>query len=469
MYSFLILLFCLLYLILAIRKLDLALGLLVFLLPTYLLRFNLLTIPMTLLESMILLAFFVWFIKSFQPYKYSLKKFLQDQHRRPYPFRWEIVLWLLISFGAILVGGNTMSALGIFKAYFLEPVMLYILIINVFKRDAGFSKILWALGLSALAVSLVAIYQKITGQFIFNPFWSALETRRAVSVFGYPNAVALYLAPIIMLLFGWLAKKWQSLKTSRNIAQMALITIIILLALLAIYFAKSDGALIALISAFGFYLLFISRRARYVLLGLIVVLFFFLADFKNLRQDVVDKITLKDLSGQIRRSQWQETWVMLKDGRLIFGAGLANYQKAVAPYHHEGIFITNHDPDWLYKVRTDANYRQKAWQPLEIYLYPHNILLNFWSELGILGALLFVWLMVKYFCLGLKNLWWQIRHKNKNRYIVLGLLSAMVVIVVHGLVDVPYFKNDLSALFFIILAMMGIMDIYYQNQTNQKI
>ncbi len=33
-----------------------------------------------------------------------------------------------------------------------------------------------------------------------------------------------------------------------------------------------------------------------------------------------------DHSGQIRRSQWKETWEMLKDNRIIQGAGLANYK-----------------------------------------------------------------------------------------------------------------------------------------------
>lgn len=39
--------------------------------------------------------------------------------------------------------------------------------------------------------------------------------------------------------------------------------------------------------------------------------------------------------------------------------------------------------------------------------------------------------------------------------LVMGLLSAMVVIVVHGLVDVPYFKNDLAVMFWALVAMIS--------------
>lgn len=86
---------------------------------------------------------------------------------------------------------------------------------------------------------------------------------------------------------------------------------------------------------------------------------------------------------------------MLKDGRVITGAGLNNYQNSLKPYHQAGIFVKNDDPRWHHKTVWDEEYRKQVWQPVEIYLYPHNIFLNFWSELGLFGALLFSFLMIK--------------------------------------------------------------------------
>ena len=107
------------------------------------------------------------------------------------------------------------------------------------------------------------------------------------------------------------------------------------------------------------------------------------------------------------------------------------------------------------------------WQPTEIYMYPHNIFLNFWSELGIVGALLFCWIIAKFL--------WQsgklflLEKDNNNRFIALGLLTSMIVLVVHGLVDVPYFKNDLSALFWISIAMLGGLTLKQNEKNSTKI
>ena len=48
---------------------------------------------------------------------------------------------------------------------------------------------------------------------------------------------------------------------------------------------------------------------------------------------------------------------------------------------------------------------------------------------------------------------------SKERYVILGLMGAMVTIIVHGLVDVPYFKNDLSVLFWILIAMLSLISL----------
>jgi O-antigen ligase len=116
---------------------------------------------------------------------------------------------------------------------------------------------------------------------------------------------------------------------------------------------------------------------------------------------------------------------------------------------------------------------------LEIFLYPHNILLNFWSEIGLAGVLLFIWIILKYFGLGISTLviaapepqsrnmnetkiWipGQARNDRKEwKFFNIGLICAMVVILVHGLVDVPYFKNDLAVMFWLYVAMMSLVNL----------
>jgi hypothetical protein len=78
---------------------------------------------------------------------------------------------------------------------------------------------------------------------------------------------------------------------------------------------------------------------------------------------------------------------------------------------------------------------------------------------------LFIWIVAKFFVVGLLSLNSQKLEIGNWKFVVLGLMGAMTVIVVHGLVDVPYFKNDLAVLFWAIIAMMGY---FYLNIESSK-
>ena len=434
---------------LALYRLDWALLLIVSALPAYLIRFKLGPLPLTLLEAMILLAAFVWLAKDFWP---NNRSWLMLGGKRPadrlrYPYAWQMIAILVISLFAVWVANLSLGALGIWKAYFFEPILLFILLINTFKQRSDMRRLALALAFSATAVALLAVYQQLTGRLISNPFWAAEETRRVTSFFGYPNAVGLYLAPISSLLLGALLSEKRCLSVGKIIFGGALF-----LSWLAIYFAKSEGALVALAASLAFLGLVYSRRSRLatlIIVGLTVSSLFMLDSWRGW---VSDKIFLRDLSGEIRKQQWRETIEMLQDGRLVSGSGLDNYQASIAPYHQEGIFYNSDNlPNFHSIVWASSTLQKKYWQPVEIYKYPHNIVLNFWTEIGLAGLLIFVWLIAR-------GLWlnWQAvanRAAEDLRPFSIGVIMALISILVHGLVDVPYFKNDLAALFWIVLAI----------------
>ena len=108
---------------------------------------------------------------------------------------------------------------------------------------------------------------------------------------------------------------------------------------------------------------------------------------------------------------------------LLFGIGLGNYEQAMGPY----------------------------WQDLTRVIYPHNIVLNFWATTGLLGLVAFGWLATRAFILAWSG--WR-RHPAPWRPYDLGVMLALVGMVAHGLVDVPFFKNDLSLEFW---ALLGIL------------
>ena len=434
-----------LFTILAFLNLKKAILLCLVFLPSYLLRFEVLGIPFTILELMVLIIFAVWVIKNWQtaikPKSWKLPRFWQ-----------EALLVIIAASIAVCINFGTAS-LGIWKAYFLEPILFFFVVVQTFKGKDGVRKIIGALGVSAFLTALFAIYQKFSGNFIANPFWAAEETRRVVSWFTYPNAVGLFLAPITMLAMG----RFFSFPVKNNFRdslKKLFYLILILISVTAIIFAQSEGALIAILGSSWLFLFFSGKKPRYLAITLAVVGLVGIFSFAPIRNYATEKATLMDLSGQIRHQQWTETWQMLKDGRLITGAGLSGYQKAVAPFHQDGIFVKNNDPDWLRKVLWNKEYRDSVWQPVEIYFYPHNIVFNFWSELGFFGLLVFVWLIGKQLFLSFRT---TLKDKDRERFLILGAGTAMTAIIVHGLVDVPYFKNDLSLIFWTIIALTAIL------------
>ncbi len=454
MFYILIAIYSLLFIGLSIKRQDLALYLTIFLLPTYLIRFQVWFIPMTLLEVMILSLFCVWVFRMYRQKRkidFSIYKF------------W-LLLILIASAVSIIISPDKVVALGIWKAYFIEPLMFYLVVVNTLQLKL-LPRVGLALGASALMVSVPAIIQKFTGWWIANPFWAEEKTRRVVSWYGFPNAIGLYLAPIVVwstgLLVYWFARNKKVNKKNKILVPI-FYGLVILLSVLAIVYAKSEGALIGLLAGVVFFGIFYpNKKIRSYTLVAIIVFMLLASTISPIKEYVGDKLTLADRSGQIRIQQWKETASMLADDGLITGAGLSGYQEKVLPYHAEGIWIKDkRDPDWLSKVMFNEEFRVQAWQPTEIYMYPHNIILNFWSEVGLIGLLSFVGLIFKMF----KN-YFQINDlKNKKLYLL--VLSVMVVILVHGLVDVPYFKNDLSVFWWLVFAVSYL--IYKQEKEQLK-
>lgn len=415
---------------------------------------------MTVLELMILINFGVWFVRNVSTIKDGIKNRLaRKKGAVEYPFGIEMILVMVAGLSGVAVAGFSNEALGIWKAYFFEPVLLLIVIYQVVGRleiplEEKFKVIVWPLILSGLAVSSVAIYQKATGQLISNPLWAAAETRRVVSVFGYPNAVGLFLESIVVYAFSLIfLVRTEQVKKHR----LGLLFMMHLL-ILPIIFAKSTGAMLGLAAGFAVFSILYSRESRKAfLIGFAIALVMVVATPLG-REKLEERLLLKDFSGQVRLIGWQESLQMLKAGNILTGVGLSGFQRAVEPFHVPGFYFNkDKDPDFQRKLLIfNQSYRDKYWQPLEIYMYPHNIVLNFWSEVGLFGLLMFAWLISRFYYLSARYL---TSAQGNRRLIILASVSAMTAIIVHGLVDVPFFKNDLAILFWLPIVLVGLYQI----------
>jgi O-antigen ligase len=84
-------------------------------------------------------------------------------------------------------------------------------------------------------------------------------------------------------------------------------------------------------------------------------------------------------------------------------------------------------------------------------IYPHDLWLTFWVELGLLGLIAF---SIIFFGL-LRSGWGALRFiTGFDRVLLWGAVGAFLLWGVHGIFDSPYWKNDMSAEFWLVAAML---------------
>lgn len=381
--------------IFAWRDFKTALASLAFLLPTYLLRFSLGPIPFTVLEGFILILTILWITKHG-----GIHTHLKNLD----PFIRPLLLLLAAACFAVVVAPNTLEALNTWKSYFIEPLLVFLMLRTTFTHEDDWEQIPKFFAWSVIALSLFGIIQYLTGLALPAP-WDI--ERRITSIFPYPNALGLYLAPLVGMSIVLFIKKRGG----------ALWLASIVLGIIGIILAQTEAALVAIPAGLLITLLLtdISSRTKLriafeaTVIGLLLV---------SLVPIISEKIFLQDYSGQVRIAQWQETRALIQDNPA-FGAGLSGYPQAIAPYHDFRFY--------------------------EVFQYPHNIFLNIWVELGILGLIAFFWLA-----------WLMLKKtQSSDHKLVLASFAALAIMTIHGLVDVPFFKNDLSVMTLIFIAILS--------------
>lgn len=426
-----LLLFC----VLAWFKPKYALGLILALLPTYQIQFQILHIPFTFLEAMILFLFVIYFGKNIRKIKEIREQFEGWQ--------WPVIIWLVIATVSMFISPDLRAAAGVWKAYFIEPVLFLILLLILIKDKRDLKIIYAAVFFSVYYLGFYALYQKLTGGGVVSlENLGGEKIIRATGLFSHPNFLGLFLGPLIVLAFGQII----NLEPKKFLSPLNGF-ILLLLGVGALFFSRSEGAIIGVAAGLIFYLLFFKKLRKYVLIGLAAVVLL-VAIYPVPRQYVSEKALLRDLSGQFRLNIWKGAVSLLKTSPIL-GVGLDGYEKLIPEYQDKN-FI--------------ADTGEKLFAPPQP--YPHNLFLAVWLELGLAGLIVFVWILIKFFRDGFKKL--KERNVYSSRFTVYSIMAAMVAVLIHGLVDTPYFKNDLSIIFWLIIGLMIILKNNYENQVSDN-
>ena len=335
-----------------------------------------------------------------------------------------IYLFLMAVLIASFVGGDKIHALGIFKGWFLFPVIFYVLLINNFNRK-NVSRIFYILYASLITVSFWAILQQtgIIGQLFYQAgdisFNQYLSEGRAFGPFESPNYLAMYLVPMFFL-------SLPVLEIVRAKGAKLILVISFVFPLLALVLSQSRAGMITFVLSALIYFnyRFINSQKASNRKPFFSWLFVAFLAAVNAGYIYGATVLFKATTGgdQLRVEIYQRSLLLLKDN-YFFGIGLGNFQTKIADVVFKGMTL-------------DPNAMTYA-------LHPHNLFFAIWLNLGLVGLVLFITLIVIFF----KNVF------SSDSILRATLIASMMAILIHGLFDTTYFKNDLSAIFWLIFAI----------------
>jgi putative inorganic carbon (hco3(-)) transporter len=378
-------------------------------LPAYLIRLNIFGIPTNILEILILLIFIGWIIN----FKKDAINRVSAINYRKYIFSVTLIfLGLLIS---TIAGKNYAAGIGIIKGWFFFPIFFVFLAGRILEKDKIIN-VYKTLYLSAFLVSLVALGYLFLGKITYDG--------RLQGFFNSPNYLAMCIAPSLLMLVQTQSAKLKAQNYSLKLKTVIIISGIIIL--IAFYFTYSYAAWIAV----GLSLIIISviknkellRNKAVIIISLLIILLFII-QLNN--EKLVNLKNYNRSSLESRIMIWQSARKILSDN-WIWGIGPGNFQEKYLEYQ-------KYYPPYL------------EWAVS----HPHNIYLTFWLYGGIIGLLGFIILIFYFFAdifKEIKGAGCKPAPANVVQFIALG---TMLYILIHGVADTTYFKNDLAVIFWL--------------------
>lgn len=391
-----------LHAILAWQRFEWALWLAVFLIPSYLLRLTIGGLPTNYFELSVLV---LWVVGLLQP-----------QQRAQWSARWQtfprLPLFLLAAFlvacgVATVLSNEPRVSLGIVRGWVLIPVLVAALVWSTATTCARERRLLNALLASGVGTALLSLLQFHWGE-------------RLAGIYDVPNSLALWLTPLFVAAVWLTPYSWKYL----------LAAIITALALLA---TQSAAAVAASSTALLFGALYWrhDKNARRVLFASGALLFLALVYF-----GASGRMTylLQPWQGgapnsiSVRLQLWSVATALVREQPIV-GVGLGQFEPAYQQALHQRFAIT-----------------PSTERPLPEFVFrdPHNWLLSLWLNTGIVGLVSFAGLHIYALRTGLRA--------TAAPHVQAAALALIALLLV-GLVDTIFWKNDLAALQLLLLTL----------------
>jgi O-antigen ligase len=371
-------------------------------LPLYVVRWRVGPVPSTLLEALIAVTVAAYLVTLWAEKRLPAARTAYDI---------PIALLLVAGIVGIVVAPDHVRAVGIYRAYFVEAIAIFYIAVDLLRTREDLTRVLTiaAAGSCVMAIGQIFLFVQALAQ-------NQLQLGDAPAFLNTtPNAVAMYLEP--PLAFAVAFSLFPSRPRERVVAGgvLALVLVAIVLTLSrASYLAMAVLAVVLVLS-------FRSPRWRLRAIGLLALLGLLLVEVPFINQ----RIASLGHSAGLRSSIYGQALRMLSE-RPLQGAGISGFPIRVAPF-------------------------RPPTQVIE--LYPHDLWLTTWSELGLLGLIALAVIAFGLLWRGARALPMA---SDIFRPVLWGAVGALVLLLVHGLFDSPYWKNDLSVEFWLLAALQVI-------------
>ena len=369
-----------------------------------------LSISKALLETAISIAMISWIIQKL------LKKEYKINHT---PLNLPIIVFFMaVSLSLI----NTEFVGESLKDLFFktgEYVFLFFIVVDTIDNKQKLNKVFISLAAASIVAGLAAALQPITKYDFIRWRLSFIEGKVA-GPFGIPNTFAAW---CITLLPIWLSLFLCDIKNKILKLFVGCLTILLLA---AFFMSKVRGAHLALAGALFFFVILKGKNIKLMFTVMILPIIATLIANVFFLFSIAAYIQYKD------RLSWWGTALNMIQTHPIIGVGANNFISVFPKY--------NLDPS-----STPA--------------YAHNCYLQLMAECGILGFLIFSWMIVILFKMGIAN---YIRIKDTvEGSLLLGVMVGIVAMLLHSFVDTNLYSLQLVILLWFLMGIVGSFSIIY--------
>lgn len=334
-----------------------------------------------------------------------------------------IFVYLLLCFFSIFLSTNFKISTRTFLGKTIQDILFFFVLVDAFNNERKLRNFLYIFLLSSTLLGIDGVYQHFTHKDFIRHRRVIFESR-IYATFPTPNDFGCYLVMVIPFLITVFFTKLR-LKAAKF-----LLAGLFILLFSCLIMTVSRGAWFAFMASVLFLAVWIYPVGLlFLMLSLIIAVThpFFPPVIKERLSNFFsgfDTTSVSDPGSVERKIFWQAGWKMFMS-RPWIGLGL-------------GTFMFN------FREFVAENYRYGP-------AYAHNCYLQMLSEMGVIGLVSFLSILIIFLYNGIK-----IAHNRRETfswYILLGSMAAVLGYSVQMVVDTIFYSLDLGILFWIILGL----------------